>query len=74
MTRKPPKKKAQRDDPGVAEVRRWRAKMLKENGGTLRGLSAALRERQDALEAQGKIVVRRRPEPRLAKSKKRRAA
>lgn len=74
MTRKQTKLKASTDDPGVAEVRRWRAKMLKQAGGTLKGVVAMLRERQDELAAAGKAVVRRRPEDRTAKSKKRRAA
>jgi hypothetical protein len=32
------------DDPGIAEVRRWRAQIVKEAGGTLRGLMKFLRE------------------------------
>jgi hypothetical protein len=63
-----------RDDPGVAEVRRWRAKLLKQGGGTLKGVVALLRERQDSLEAAGKIIVRKHPDDRAGKRKKKRAA
>ncbi len=32
------------DEPGVAEVRRWRAKLWKQGGGTIRGVMDLLRE------------------------------
>lgn len=32
------------DPPGVADVRRWRAKLTKQAGGTLEGLVALARE------------------------------
>jgi hypothetical protein len=36
------------DPPGVAEVRRWRAKLMKRAGGTIQGLMAYLDQRADA--------------------------
>jgi hypothetical protein len=34
------------DDPGIAEVRRWRDRVVKDAGGTLKGLMKLLRENE----------------------------
>lgn len=39
------------DEPGVAEVRRWRERLLKQGGGTLKGVMNLLREAASAREA-----------------------
>ncbi len=51
MSRKIRKTDPTPDQPGIAEVRRWRAKVVKASGGTVRGLVESLRESQRAREA-----------------------
>jgi hypothetical protein len=64
-----------KDDPVVAEVRRWRAKLWKQGGGTLKGVMEMLRASQDAREAAGDaVVIRKKNSARSADRKKRRAA
>lgn len=64
-----------KDDPGVAEVRRWRAKLWKQGGGTLKGVMDMLRASQDAREAAGDaLVLRKKASARSVDRKKRRAA
>jgi len=49
------------DDPTVAEVRRWRARMVKDAGGTLEGLVAMLRGRSASRAASGNGKVSAKP-------------
>lgn len=67
MNRRPTKRAARPDEPGIAEVRRWRAKVIKESGGTLAGLLASLRKSHEA-QSQAK------PEDRAQRSGRRRPA
>lgn len=48
------------DDPGVAEVRRWRAKLWRQGGGTLRGVMELLRAQRAGRAAKRQAPVRRR--------------
>jgi hypothetical protein len=48
------------DEPGVAEVRRWRAKLWKQGGGTLKGVMKLLRSNQQARAAPPKRSQRRK--------------
>jgi hypothetical protein len=48
------------DEPGVAEVRRWRAKLWKQGGGTLRGVMALLRDQRAARTTKRPARARRR--------------
>lgn len=46
-----PRRKSEQDNPVVAEVRRWRAKVFKKAGGTLNGLISLLDQPTDARKA-----------------------
>ncbi len=49
-----------RDEPGVTEVRRWRAKLWKQGGGTIRGVMDLLRAASSRRAATTKKPSRRR--------------
>lgn len=50
------------DEPGIAEVRRWRAKLWKQGGGTVKGVMELLRSKEPARKA----AVRKSPTRRSA--------
>lgn len=56
------------DDPTVAEVRRWRARLTKEAGGTLKGLMDLVNARAAERRRSGA-----KPGPRVRRGKTRRA-
>jgi len=60
------------DDPVVADVRRWRAKLQKEAGGTLEGLMRLIRERE--AEAKRAAGQNGRPSKKAGASTSRRAS
>lgn len=48
------------DEAGVVEVRRWRAKLWKQGGGTLKGVMELLRSNHKARAAAAKQSPRRK--------------
>jgi hypothetical protein len=54
------------DDPVVAEVRRWRALMMKKAGGTVEGLMSYLDERAASARRPGPKPTRRARKGRAA--------
>lgn len=53
-------KPLQNEDAGIADVRRWRAKLWNQAGGTLTGVMRLLRESADARQATLKKPTSRR--------------
>jgi hypothetical protein len=62
------------DPPEIADIRRARARIWKEAGGTLRGLYEYMRRVQDELEAGGAEIVRAPQPAKRAKRRRGRAA
>jgi hypothetical protein len=48
------------DDPGIAEVRRWRASLVKDAGGTLKGFLQFLRDSEARRKRGGRAQPARR--------------
>jgi hypothetical protein len=59
-----------KEEPEILEIRRVRAKLWKEGGGTIKGMVKMLRESQDAREAAREIVVSRKNGSARSTSKK----